>query len=328
MEMRMRKTAAKAMASSADVDRGGGASMRKSMDGDTGWLPDPFGRHESRYFHQGKPTNRVRDGSSFSFEAAASKEPAARNGTVDPPIVTADATNGAAAESTNGAVAESANGAAAPPPPPPPPTTPTAPAASDVSQPAEPGAEVGAGAAPLNVPGGEPDPWSRMMQATMARAQALNTPETWAEAASAAAAVSEMARVMAITTEAQTTAEELGEAAASATEAANEAVQEAESSARAADEAAQVAQIAADAATAARTNAERAARAAPEATRRAEAVVESAATASRRARDLEETLQRARTINTPAAWTEALAQATGQAIPGVEQAKAPAAVRG
>jgi hypothetical protein len=33
-----------------------------------GWFDDPYGKHDGRYFSQGQPTNRVRDGNRFFFE--------------------------------------------------------------------------------------------------------------------------------------------------------------------------------------------------------------------------------------------------------------------
>lgn len=33
-----------------------------------GWIPDPFGLHDLRYFSQGQPTNLVRDGSVDSYD--------------------------------------------------------------------------------------------------------------------------------------------------------------------------------------------------------------------------------------------------------------------
>lgn len=38
-----------------------------------GWQADPFGRHEGRFFSGGKPTNRVRDGNTFSFEGRTAR---------------------------------------------------------------------------------------------------------------------------------------------------------------------------------------------------------------------------------------------------------------
>jgi len=34
----------------------------------TGWAADPYGEHQGRYFSEGRPTNRVRDGNRFFFD--------------------------------------------------------------------------------------------------------------------------------------------------------------------------------------------------------------------------------------------------------------------
>ncbi|HEX4830128.1 MAG TPA: hypothetical protein VH478_03430 [Trebonia sp.] len=33
-----------------------------------GWQPDPFGRHEARYFSAGQPTRLVRDGQAERYD--------------------------------------------------------------------------------------------------------------------------------------------------------------------------------------------------------------------------------------------------------------------
>ena len=43
-----------------------------------GWHPDPFGRHEARYFSAGRPTELVRDGDADSYYQLPATEPATR----------------------------------------------------------------------------------------------------------------------------------------------------------------------------------------------------------------------------------------------------------
>jgi len=42
-----------------------------------GWHPDPFGRHEARYFSAGRPTKLVRDGDAESYDQLPATDPAA-----------------------------------------------------------------------------------------------------------------------------------------------------------------------------------------------------------------------------------------------------------
>jgi hypothetical protein len=51
-----------------------------------GWAPDPYGKHEGRYFGDGQPTNRVRDGNRFFYDDLGVDTRAVPTLTVEPPV--------------------------------------------------------------------------------------------------------------------------------------------------------------------------------------------------------------------------------------------------
>jgi hypothetical protein len=53
-----------------------------SPDVAVGWFPDPFGRHEIRWFSQGRPTSMVRDG---NVESHDHLDAGVRSGRADAP---------------------------------------------------------------------------------------------------------------------------------------------------------------------------------------------------------------------------------------------------
>ena len=55
-----------------------------------GWRADPFERHEGRYFSGGQPTNRVRDGNQFFYDALPAGTPSGKGGLAVAPNPVAD----------------------------------------------------------------------------------------------------------------------------------------------------------------------------------------------------------------------------------------------
>jgi hypothetical protein len=55
-----------------------------------GWQIDTFGRHEGRYFTGGQPTNRVRDGNQFSYDALPAGTASGKGGLAVVPNPTSD----------------------------------------------------------------------------------------------------------------------------------------------------------------------------------------------------------------------------------------------
>ena len=240
-----------------------------AMDEASGWHPDPFGLHEGRYFDHGQPTNRVRDGSQFFYDEVPADGSHVTTPAVPDATVTAPQVPTAWDERT--------------PPPPPAASARVVPTLNVLPTPPE---------------ATEDCSWAEKAQIASARAREMNTPESWSEAAQAAAVLSEMTQVMLVTAKAEHTAEQMKQAAHAAAEAAATAKQSAERTAQAADEAARVARAAADAAAIAKQSAERTARAAPEA-------AQAAAAATHRALAVKEAVARAQAADTPEAWSDA-----------------------
>jgi hypothetical protein len=185
--------------------------------------------------------------------------------------------------------------------------------------------------APTGSPSGDPGTragdvadWAQETERAVAMAQATGTPDAWQEAARAATVVSEIAQTMRAMAEATRVADERTRAAHEAVEEAKAAEEEAadakltaeQSSAAAlkAEEAAKVAErSAAEAkATAAEAEqiAERTAQATPTFAAAARAAIEASDDAEKKAKGLEGIVGKARTVNTPQAWSEALVLAS------------------
>jgi hypothetical protein len=188
-------------------------------------------------------------------------------------------------------------------------------------------------ASPPEDPGtraGDVAEWAQETERAVAKAQATGTPDAWQEAARAAAVVTEMAQTMRSLAEATRVAGEKARAAHDAVEAAKVAEQEtadakvtAEQTSTAALEAAEAAKVAGQAAAEAKQIAERTAQAMPKLAAVARAAVQASTDAEQTAKGLEGIVIKARTTNTPEAWSEALVLAS--AATGTGQAPTPEA---
>jgi hypothetical protein len=154
--------------------------------------------------------------------------------------------------------------------------------------------------------------WAEETEKTVARAESLGTPEAWQDAARAAGVVTDMAQVMRAAADTAQTAARMERAARDAERRAETAALKAEESrqavqktAQVAAEAAKAAKEAAHAAAKAKQIAEQTAQEAPELAEAAEVAGRAAAEARRRARAIEEIVAKARTANTPGAWSKA-----------------------
>ena len=157
------------------------------------------------------------------------------------------------------------------------------------------------------------DNWGKDTERAVIRALTVDTPEAWQEAAQAAVVVSQMAQTMQAAADAKQTArqtaeaaEEAAEAARVATHTATDARETADRMAKSAQEAAETARSAAQKAVEAKEDAERKAQAAPKVAEKAEVAARTAADAKHKAQDLEKLVVKARSANTPSAWSEAL----------------------
>jgi hypothetical protein len=155
--------------------------------------------------------------------------------------------------------------------------------------------------------------WGKDTERAVIRAMTVDTPEAWREAAQVAVVVSEMAQTMQVAADAKQTARETAKAAEEAAETARVAIQTAadaseaaERMAKSAQEAAESARLAAQKAVEAKEDAERKAQAGPKAAEKAEVAARAAAEAKHKAQDLEQLVVKARSANTPSAWSEAL----------------------
>jgi hypothetical protein len=188
-------------------------------------------------------------------------------------------------------------------------------------------------ASPPEDPGtgaGDVADWAQETERAVAKAQATGTPDAWQEAARAAAVVTEMAQTMRAMAEATRVAGEKARAAHDAVEAAEVAEQEAadakltsEQTSAAALEAAEAAKMAELAAAEAKQIAERTAQAMPKFAAVARAAVQASTDAEQKAKGLEGIVIKARTTNTPEAWSEALVAAS--AATGTGEAATPEA---
>jgi hypothetical protein len=176
---------------------------------------------------------------------------------------------------------------------------PSAPAAPPLVGPAL-GAETVAQDAPVK------RDWLQDAERAVARAQAVDTLDSWREAAHATLVLTDMVQARLASAEAKQTAEERAEASRVAGEAAAEAKRVAERTAKAALEAAQTARAAAEAAAEAKQTAEHAAQTVPEAAQAARVAAEAAADAMRKAHDLAQAVAKAHDANASGAWSEAL----------------------
>ncbi len=155
--------------------------------------------------------------------------------------------------------------------------------------------------------------WGKDAERAVTRALTVDTPEAWQEAANVAVVVSEMAQTMQAVADANQTArhtakaaEEAAEKAGIAAQTAADAKDSAERMAKAAQDAAEAARLAAQKAVEAKEEADRTARTAPQVAETAEGASRTAADAKHKAQALEQVVARARSENTPAAWSEAL----------------------
>jgi len=166
---------------------------------------------------------------------------------------------------------------------------------------------------PRPVVNGPVEQWVDETERAVVRAREVGSPAAWRTAAQAAVVVAEMAQTMRVTTHAHQIAEQLAHAAEiaaqeahEATQAAAEATQAANVKKRAAEEAEHAAQVAALAAASARRKTEQTALAAPKAVEAARVAAQAAANARGTADQLDQVVTRARQVNTPEAWSEAL----------------------
>jgi hypothetical protein len=157
------------------------------------------------------------------------------------------------------------------------------------------------------------DNWAKDTERAVIRAMTVDTPEAWEEAAKVAVVVSEVAQTMQATADAKQTARQTAKAAEEAADiarmsskAAADAAETAERVAKSAQEAAESARLAAQKAVEAKEDAERKAQAAPKVAEKAEVAARAAADAKHKAQDLEQLVAKARSANTPSAWSEAL----------------------
>jgi chemotaxis protein histidine kinase CheA len=148
--------------------------------------------------------------------------------------------------------------------------------------------------------------WTEETKMAVARAETVDTPESWREAAQAVAVLSEMARVMLVAAEAKLKAKHTADAARAAADAAADAKQTAEQTTQAANEAARVARAATDAAADAKQRAERSAQALPKTAQAAWVAAEAAAAAAHQVQELDKTVAKAKAADTPEGWSEAL----------------------
>ena len=157
------------------------------------------------------------------------------------------------------------------------------------------------------------DNWGKDTERAVIRALTVDTPEAWQQAAQAAVVVSQMAQTMQAAADAKQTARQTAEAAEAAAETARvathtatDARETAERMAKSAQEAAETARLAAQKAVEAKEDAERKAQEAPKIAEKAEVAARAAADAKHKAQDLEKLVAKARSANTPSAWSEAL----------------------
>jgi len=157
------------------------------------------------------------------------------------------------------------------------------------------------------------DHWIKETEKAVATAREVGTPAAWRNAARAAVVVAEMAQTMRVTTHAHGIAEQLLQAAEAAvqqaqlaSQAAADAMRTAEQTSHAAEGAAREAHVAAQMATSTRQRAEQMAQAAPKAVESARIAAQAAADAKARADELDQIVLRARDVNTPEAWNEAM----------------------
>ena len=209
----------------------------------SGWRSDPFDLHEGRYFDQGQPTNRVRDGSRFFFD--------------DMPK------GGSPPQSVGTAWSE----LPPPPPPPAPPRVGAAPSAAAVAH-ETPEGHNWAHEAELAVARARtvdtPESWREAVHAALVLADKVQAMLAVADAKQAAEQLAEAARVAAeAAVDAKQTAEQTGQAAREAeqaarvaTEAAANAKETAQLAAQAVPQAAHAARVAAEAAADAKHNAQ------------------------------------------------------------------------
>ena len=155
--------------------------------------------------------------------------------------------------------------------------------------------------------------WGKDAERAVANALTVDTPQAWQEAAQVAAVVSQMSQTMQAVADAKQTAGEAAKAAGEAAETARvaaqtaaEAKKAAERMAKEAEESAKAAQVAAQKAVEAKDAAERTAKAAPKVAETAEIASQTAAEAKRKVEALDQVVAKARSANTPAAWSEAL----------------------
>ena len=262
----------------------------------TGWGPDPSGVHDGRYFENGEPTNRVRDGSRFFYESVTqeSLQPAASLRISAVPDVPAPVATPVPAPAVNTGRTE----VAPLPPLPPPSASARVTRASDVAPPP---------------PADEGGDWVDKAESAVARAASIDTAETWRQAMQAAAVMSDMAKTMFAATEAEEIAHELAGAAEAAAARAAEAKRTAQRMAQTAESAAETARAAVEASAEAKQAAERSARAVSETAESSLVAAEAAAEAKDKAQELDAIVARARQANTPDAWSDALKLVTGGA---------------
>jgi hypothetical protein len=154
--------------------------------------------------------------------------------------------------------------------------------------------------------------WAEEIERAVAKAESLDTPEAWQDAVRATAVVSDMAQAMRSAADTAQTAARMERAARDADRRAETAAIKAEESrqavqktAQVAHEAAKAAKEAAHAAAKAKQIAEQTAHEAPELAEAADLAGQAAAEARRRARAVEEIVSKARSTNTPGAWSKA-----------------------
>ncbi len=264
----------------------------------SGWRADPSGLHDGRYFEHGQPTRRVRDGSRFYFEAVSQVAP---SGGAEAAEVPGDPAGG---PQVGASVREL--------PPPlllqrlPPPQ-----ALARVEE------------APVGEWAGDPmtlgDTWVERATTAVARAQAVDTSETWRDAVQAAVVVSEMAQTLLAAAEAKEKAQQLIRASDAAAESASKAKQVADLCSVAAREAGDAARAVAQAATDAKREAERTARIVAHEVEAARVAGESASAARKNMEELESIVEQAREVDTPEAWSTAFRLVGSYVVGGAQR---------
>jgi hypothetical protein len=289
-------TAADTAADTDVGDRGETAPMM--VDPVSGWRPDPYGHHDGRYFDNGEPTSRVRDGSRFYYETASGP---AQTPPEPPPAPTGPERSGSARPPQG----VGAGWTDLPPLPPPP-------ASARVD-------DEGPATDAVVEPVAEGPGWVGKAETALSLAEVVDTAATWREAMQAAAVMADMAKTMFAATEAEEKADQLAMAAEVATQKAVDAKLAAEQATRSAEEAAESARVAVEVAAKAKQAAERSVRVVAQTAEASEVAAAAADGAKKKALAMAAIVTKARQADTPGAWSEALALVSGDVGDGEQR---------